>query len=114
MKHEMNLESYLKEVSERESDATYGPWMHNDMWVIAMDDDETRIACTDINHLSNGEFIAHARSDIPKLLRIIEVLRSGLNKVGEQEHREGRIGGITSYIASTTLTEADQIARGEK
>jgi hypothetical protein len=52
-----NLDAYLVEVKERCEAATEGPW---------------ELGVT-YNHISDAPFIAHARTDVPRLLEMVEV-----------------------------------------
>lgn len=90
------LEKYLAEVREREQAATKGPWERTDVEIL-IDGDGMDASTLEPNLVLqrnpdgtvlrdtwelNGEdidFIAHARSDVPKLLRIIERLQSEID-----------------------------------
>lgn len=74
----------LTAIAEREAKATKGPWMlHHDGWTIRDSKGERQIAHTYgrdgsfvEQQVSDAEFIAEARTDIPALLRHIAALEA--------------------------------------
>lgn len=87
-----DLNTLLAEVEAREQAATKGTWALDqmgmfifglDMEMIASEDAETaniliRGAGRGLPMEANATFIAHARQDIPKLLRLVRVLMENL------------------------------------
>lgn len=87
----MTLESFISQVKARESKTTQGPWALDSMGMFVFGPDMEMIASEGIigaeygNAIirgagrglpmaSNADFIARARMDIPKLIRLVEVL----------------------------------------
>lgn len=73
------LKKYLKAVEERAAKATTGPWRYNDCYRIIERGDEERIVTCDGGYFTgaskkedDAEFIAHSRTDIPRLIKIID------------------------------------------
>jgi len=74
------LDKYLKELEERLNAATEGPWkvVGNDNWKlkgfpqIEMSDENLTYFPVDCN--KNAKFIAHSRTDVEVLLKIIAIL----------------------------------------
>lgn len=67
----MKLEKYLKEVKERSDAATEGPWWPTLRTVITMDSNDLEYDIPDSR--GDAEFIAHARTDIPVLLDMLNI-----------------------------------------
>lgn len=80
----------LKEVKERESKATPGSWKYDGYGEqVRTDDDQFKIA--DIRGIGaglpiddNGQFIAHARTDIPLLIAEVERLQAKLTVIEDK------------------------------
>lgn len=94
----MTLESFISQVKAREAKTTQGPWALDSMGMFVFGPDMEMIASEGIigaeygNTIirgagrglpmaSNADFIAHARTDIPTLVRLVEVLTE------ETQHR---------------------------
>lgn len=91
------LPDKLREIEERCEKATEGPWFYDwGNWEIESRSDssfrtsvcsmtpEDRLSCdgqeqNPVDSSDDGEFIAHARTDIPKLLKVIEKLMEQRN-----------------------------------
>jgi len=80
------IDQYLSEVRERVERASPGPWERRKMAVIS---DEYYIADMqrgpDYMAHADGDFIAHARQDLPRLLRIVERCREVLASLAEKK-----------------------------
>lgn len=96
----------LESIKERCEKATEGPWnyYHEDGVVTTSDPD----ACyapeivEEVGHGYNGEFIAHAREDIPKLLAEINELRNRLDEAeGLLEDASDLIDDMYPYETKT-------------
>ena len=75
----MKIEKYLKEVEEREKAATGGPWWCQKKGQdarILVDHGPSVLSWENDALVEDLEFFAHSRQDIPRLLRIVERLRS--------------------------------------
>lgn len=114
----MSLDKYLAEVKSRADKATPGPWdarckefsnseiprhiWSNYGWLATFNG--PRMRC-----LADTEFTANAIEDIPRLLRIIEVLRDGL-----EFYASGGSHDQDERAAQEYLNEADNLAGSEK
>lgn len=125
-----DLEAYLKEVSSREKAATNGPWKAyphgepkhpnysscdrleaGEKGIVAMLEGFCAPACSGQCDI---QFIAHARTDIPKLLAIIETLREALELISSSNHfKEGEYGFQFPLLSREALSQAEKIAKGE-
>lgn len=79
-------EKELQEIKERCEKATPGPWgldtWKNNLMVIATAN--CKIVVASRMQIRDAEFIAHAREDIPKLLREIEELKKQIEELKRQ------------------------------
>lgn len=72
------LESYLQEVKERAEKATPGAWLHEkhkDDYVFppaSCGEDHPPVCDVSNSNSRDADFIAHSRTDIPKLLAMLE------------------------------------------
>ncbi len=67
------LDSVLKEIQQRTDNASEGPWeskYQNWSMLISHNKFETYLAST--KERNNADFIAHARTDVPMLLEMVE------------------------------------------
>ncbi len=100
------LEAWIKEVGERVGKAIDGRWHHfgEDTHVRILKDGQYKslfgIPCVTSE---NASFIAHARTDLPKALKIIDVLLRSVNRCGSVGGRD--IGA---------LKECDRIAKSKE
>lgn len=101
-----DLEKYLQQVKSRCDTATEGPWFgFEDQGVDNVKEGssvfkifETGCNCCTSNKLSepNATFIAQARTDVPKLLDMVEYLKESLD-----------------YFNDSYTEDLEKIARGE-
>ena len=76
------LEELLREIEERVNAATEGPWdveYQNFSYLISNDDQLTYFAQTEL--AEDAEFIVHAGTDIPRLLKVVKVLSEGILRI---------------------------------
>lgn len=80
----------IEAIRKRAQAATEGPWQladtYDGAWILDSDDD---IISGTVSRIVDAEFIAHARTDIPKLLAEIERLRKFEKKVTSPLDVEG-------------------------
>ena len=69
-----NLDKYLKEVKQRVSGATEGPWkFHHHKWKYPIMNKHQHIIVSKTNGIDDdADFIAHSRQDIEMLLEMVE------------------------------------------
>lgn len=76
----------LNDIKQRLAKATPGEWLFPFKGDIASDIDETgniKRICTPTHiRKEDGDFIAHSKSDIANLLKLVDELRSQLNEKG--------------------------------
>jgi hypothetical protein len=89
----------LKAIRERAEAATPGPWIAEGETVyssgVLIAGTYPAMICDDCD-ITEAEFIAHAREDVPKLLAEIERLRSALEEISE----------INEYYSGNAAREA--------
>ena len=82
---EMSVDKYLDEVEKRAEETTEGPWYLQGhatdrfpgCYVVAREDSDLWVG--DVRKLEDAAFLAQARQDIPRLLRIVRRLREGFD-----------------------------------
>jgi hypothetical protein len=112
------LDKYLLEVREREGKATAGPWKHavGTRYIVsdAIGGDRCHLPSEGICRVSKWsnevdlaeiEFIAHARTDIPRLVKMVEVARFAMKRA---------CGGCAYCTLCSALAELDRLAGSEK
>ena len=85
----MSLKDYLKEVEERAEKATEeGAWSFDGKFTLSIVMPEGDYHCR--MHPENGDFVAHSRTDIPKLIKLCRVMMEGLREAEEMcsEHNK--------------------------
>lgn len=124
--HQETIRAYLDEVREREKGATEGPWQHtykdcayfmNSEFIDRKGDPNgVALVTSDINQ-SNAtlyatdedmDFIAAARTDIPRLLDMLAIALVALDEI------EGEAVYPPWDVASEALEAIAAIARGEE
>ena len=136
----------LAAIRERANAATEGPWLyrphqHDDWGTVRISDPEEpyfvaraqaggpsdldahRKAKTD-PYRHNGEFIAHARTDVPRLLDLIEAQRAEIERLTKERDalrrtlidviNRGTDGGCTAEVSTEFLCFAADEAAGIK
>lgn len=114
----MTLDEYLKQVRDLESKASKAPWTVEYLFgskdlpvsITHGDKRETILEWSEdsTSTVDDIEFIAVSRSDIPKLLKMVEVMRDALIKIKDKSN------GFTFYQESTEALEAADKLLGEK
>lgn len=103
----MNVEQ-LNVIKERAVKASEGPWYNasNFGCIVTFDED---MICGEVERDSDAEFIAHARQDIPQLVKEVERLQSEL--VSAIEHADYRIkySGQLSTELAIAYDEIDRL-----
>lgn len=74
-----DLERLLQEIKELEQRATEGPWENENERVWQGEE----LICEHMN-LDNAIFIAHARQDVPRLVKALERAIEGLQEYADQ------------------------------
>lgn len=104
------LDKYLKEVGARESRATIGPWRG---FAGVIRTKHGSHGCNDPDVHKHGTddslFIAHSRTDIPKLLEIVNVLRDSC--LISLSHAKMTGSYILEKELKQALTKAGEIAK---
>jgi hypothetical protein len=79
-------EQQLDDIDARHKAATKGPWTVSENYsdVLGPDGDQLASYWDPTSQTRNGEFIAHAREDVPALLDEVRRLRFRLAELGEQ------------------------------
>ncbi len=93
------LEKYLKSVKERCEKATEGPWVLNDRNNVIQNSNKAEVA--ESYYTNDADFIATSRTDVQRLLDIIEVLEINLSDVMKPE------------TFQRVLKHCEKIAKGE-
>lgn len=70
----------LKAIEQRAEKATKGPWYTAGLWTVLSEKDSGQMVATmcRLDYEENSNFIAHARTDIPRLLSHIRELEKQL------------------------------------
>lgn len=114
-----DLDKFLAEAQARADAATPGPWevrCHTDEegcenWHIYPIDEESAYDRTYHDDTPEIRFIAAARTDLPRALALIRVLRDGLQ--GIYDNAPGKYIDAMRQVVDT-LRRADALARGEE
>lgn len=113
----MSLSTYLEEVRLRAEQATPVPWIVDVSTDYAGRYEIRQAIGTE--HKANAELIAHSRTDIEKLLAIVEVQRKALEFYSRGGNfntdiwQHESLGYFTGKLAGEALTECDSIAEGK-
>lgn len=106
------LETYLAEIEARCEKATPGPWSNDVDWDFVCQEpfDENKKAIASDCHRLNSDFIAHARTDIPRLLAALE------KAIEQRNEAYARVYNVHSSQVPTKAedVEIEAILRGEK
>ena len=108
------LEKYLAEVKARAEAATPGPWQRGGSGTVIADvggDSAFDIIATEdvglCKDFENTEFIMHARTDVDRLVAMVEAARAGLIAVAGPQR-----GEYVDRNAREALAELDRLAAG--
>lgn len=121
-----NLETYLKEVKERCEAATEGPWIDNNgeqaTHYVYVGDNKfapfDKRVCEfpypynqDVDpRPGNRSFIAHSRTDIPRLLEIIESMKTSLEYITDEANGKIECHNLAKY----GLQKLENLVSGDK
>lgn len=111
----MNLSDWLKEVRARIEAATPGPWQAKE----SMYKNRVAVINGPTDYMTDAEFIAHSRTDLPRALDIIEnqarqieVMREALIFYGGNfGPHQGTVNENTNIAIMTKLNKLNKIAR---
>lgn len=81
----MSLEDKLKEIKNRCEAATEGPWEPAYKTVISRNHRHLEFDIPDSE--SDAQFIAHARTDLPMLLEMVETIMDLIEKSAAEEYK---------------------------
>ena len=122
----MTLDKYLLEVREREGKATRGEWRGRDLEHCTkkyriIDGPRERVIEATFIREATEEFITHARTDIPRLVKLLEkaTRQLFLVKIACMSHLDPNatgtlnVEGVKAEIEKC-LAELDRLASGEK
>jgi hypothetical protein len=116
----MNLDDKLREIDERAEMAYYGPWVRRmliDGEVIIAKGAGNIDVCScrecDDDDSASMMFIAHARTDIPALLRLVDVLRKQRDDVLREQEiiHEGELRARISELDAAALAALEAEAK---
>lgn len=128
----MKLEEFLAQVKAREEKATAGPWDYEPTYVYSgkihrvklpfpEGQSHTFYSCGDGKRANeDAEFIAHARTDIPRLVKMVEETRSMLKAKGCDDSPAWSAGTSATVthlhgcFRCALMAELDRIAGGEE
>jgi hypothetical protein len=108
----------LAEIRAREQNTVPGPWVVREtstLWELILGNDRHQRALVRIPKAevwpgtANGEFIAHARTDVPRLLAALEAV---LSLAADAEPVERDYGGEPIWWSLTPEEIREAIARG--
>ncbi len=112
------LDKYLLEVREREGKATPGPWVtcrYHQRLVEQFGSCHCHGDITYATKSTDAPFIAHARTDMPRLVKLLELATRALRIIKEDgSTKHGTPSNYSAITADGALAELDRLTSGEK